>query len=308
MKLFYNSLFLVCSILGLSAQNFTNVVTFGDDTTDTGNTFASTGGALPSDPFMNGSFTNGDNWLDCFTTSLGHDSTNSFAGGDNYSEGGAQVTGDGFSEDLISLEAQTSNYLSSVSNVADPDALYIAWIGAGDVIDSVGGADQIATLNTALSNFTTSLVTLSDAGAQQIVIPNIPDLGLSPSFNGTFLQPEATALTTYWNTEITNTVIPALVAAGLTVYDPDIFSLFQDIQANPSQYGYTNVTDQGQNDPGVIAGTTDLNDFLWIDNLHVTEATHEAICDTVYQSVVPEPTAGFLLSLATLGFFSRRRR
>lgn len=292
---------LVYLVATCSLKAFTNIISFGDSLSDTGNAFILSGGTIPADPpYYMGRFSNGPNWLDCFSAGLGHDATASFSGGDNYSFGGAQA-GDG------THGAQIGLYLSSVSNMADMGALYTSWIGGNDINNNAGSAGSSVTIASALSAYQADLLSLASAGVKQMLIPNLPDIGQTPSQLGSASAADATALTNQWNTTLANTIIPTLELAGVVVYDPDIHTLFSMMTASPGTYGFTNSTDAGILDPAVIAGLADLNDFVFMDDLHPTESAHKLLAQAMLDSV-PTPSTAILFLFSAIIFCFKRSK
>lgn len=291
---------LLALVAPLNAQTpFSNLYAFGDSLTDTGNAFIASFGTIPSSPYYNGRFSNGPNWFDCFAADLGFSSNAAFAGGNNYAFGGAEA-GDG------TFGSEISTYLSGVSGTADSNALYVAWIGGNDINQAAGNAGSSATIASALSTLEDDLFDLADAGVTRMLIPNLPDIGLVPGQLGSASAADASALTLQWNNTLANTIIPNLQAADVVVFTPDIYSEFNSIVANPAAFGFTDSTSEAFLDPGVIAGTTSANDFVFVDGLHPSEAAHNLICETMLASI-PEPSSTVLLAIS-LSLLTRRKR
>ena len=82
-----------------------------------------------------------------------------------------------------------------------------------------------------------NVAALENAGARYILVPTVPDLGLTPQFRagGAAAQAQGTALSTAYNTAL----FGGLASAGLRVIPLDTFHLLQEIVANPAPYGIT---------------------------------------------------------------------
>jgi phospholipase/lecithinase/hemolysin len=112
----------------------------------------------------------------------------SLAGGGDYAFGGARVATDGAGLPP-SLLAQQGMFLQSVGNVAPSTALYVIAGGGNDARDALAAAAgsmnpfaDIAAAARAYAQATASLVDqLQAAGAQQIVVWDVPDIGLTPA-------------------------------------------------------------------------------------------------------------------------------
>lgn len=167
---------------------------FGDSLSDVGNDSILTNGQIPppeyTDGTTSGRFTNGRNYIDYLSHSLGLPVTPSLAGGTDYAYGGARTNSVNL-PGAMSLLQQSSTYLQSLgSGGADPNALYIIWAGANNLSDVF---DQLATnpfynyapaLKTAATNIGFVVSGLAQAGARDILVPNIPDLGITPAVTG----------------------------------------------------------------------------------------------------------------------------
>ena len=99
-------------------------------------------------------------------------------------------------------------------------------------------------------------------GARDFLVFNLPDLGAIPAADNSELlvsQSELTQLSDTHNSLLDSTVEgleDSLAGADITVVD--VNSLFDDVLANPKEYGFTNVTDPYL-DPVTFAPTADAN-------------------------------------------------
>ena len=180
-----------------SALDFSQTVFFGDSLTDSGafagNADAGAGERFSTDP--------GLVWSEILANSFGttaiannpNNPDNTDPTGTNYAQGGAQVTspiGIGQSASPLAaqpLSTQLANYLAT-NTTANPSALYTVWGGANDVFYNammIGGGLPIATatanLNTSAADLSGLVTQLSNSGANTILVPNLPDIGATPS-------------------------------------------------------------------------------------------------------------------------------
>ena len=102
--------------------------------------------------------------------------------GDNWAVGGARVGtsavgGLGYTP---SMTAQYQAYLAA-GNTVDPGALYTVWGGANDLFAvQANPAQASAIIGGAVTAQIGMIGALTQAGAQYILVPNLPDLGLTP--------------------------------------------------------------------------------------------------------------------------------
>ena len=312
---------LICPSLALAAtidpSQITGIVTFGDSLSDPGNASIATGGVVPGPgyatrpvtgvPYPVGYYTNPQYnggpsglWIDQLAGDLNvSDPTPFLAGGTNYAIASA-LTGSANPQDM---ENQIGFFAGSHST-ASATALYTFWGGANDILN---GQNPI----TAANNIELEIEQLATLGGKNFLWLNLPGLGDIPALTGnTSAQAAANAASAAFNAQWAVDVI-ALDGLGINVIGVNVDTLFNDILANPTAYGFTNVTQACL----AIAGC-DPNTFLYFDSEHPTTAADALIADAAYQDLTghpaptPEPSTLMLLgtSLLGLGTVVRTRR
>lgn len=295
----------------------TSLVVFGDSLSDTGDRFVLEGGNIPVAPYFNGRFSNGLTYVDVLANLWGVSSLNSLSGGTNYAVGGAEInTYDGLptpptngATAVPPLTRQVESYFESTGGVADPDALYIVLGGGNDLRALAAGGDiDLAQSAASLAGIVSDL---SAAGANNILVPNLPNLGLTPEAQAG--GPTGVALATGGTILLNQAVETAL--SGLTLDANvelfDLFGITNDIVANPAAFGFTNVTDAcfegatGVGGQGTVCANPD--EYLFWDLFHPTAATHELLANRIFEQVVPIPAA-LPLMVSALGLLSLRVR
>ncbi|MGI9284501.1 MAG: SGNH/GDSL hydrolase family protein [Pseudomonadales bacterium] len=290
----------------------TSLVVFGDSLSDTGDRFILEGGNAPVAPYFNGRFSNGPNYVDVLANLLGVSSLNSLSGGTNYAVGGAEInTFDGSPTPPTTgtvvppLTSQLDSYFRSTNGVAEPNALYIVLGGGNDLRAlAAGGSIDLGQSAAALAGIVSDL---SEAGATKILVPNLPNLGLTPEAqaggdSGVFL---ATLGTMALNQAVETALNGLTLDANVMMFD--LFGITNDIVANPAAFGFTNVTDAcfdgatGVGGPGAVCANPD--EYLFWDQFHPTAATHESFANRIFAHVVPIPAA-LPLMMSALGLLS----
>ena len=282
----------------LSNAAFSQIISFGDSLSDTGNVAIATSGESPNPAFgyADGNFSNGDIWLDYLGDSLNTGAQSaSLAGGTNHAWGGARTT---VTDSVPSAQAQIAGYLAT--NTVDPNALYTLLIGGNDInaFDGIT-VDQayIAAAGQAAAGLVGSLIA---AGAENVMVLNVPDVGAAPVAPPGF-ESTLTGLSALYNGNL---------AAGLASLDQskitvvDLFTIGQTITANVNTNGLDNVSDACLTESGVCAtpGT-----YLYWDALHPTTAAHALIADAALATVVPVPAALPLMIFALSGLVGARK-
>ncbi len=322
-KLLHHTLLsLTCIVLGLSqgfAADYGNFYIFGDSLSDAGNTVNND--ALDDD----GRFSNGRVWNEYLADMLGmsvptksslHSTGDTAAAGHtNFSYGGA-VTGDQLPSFMFpnvtrQINDPTIGFARYGTDFASNDLVAI-WAGANNFIlnDSLTDQElckQAATQ--AASQMSGHVNSLIDMGAKNILVFNLPDIGTAPKY---VTAPEgkdnATLFTNTFNAQYSADLTKIQVASPqVTITSIDVFSMFNDILADPASYNLT-VTQTSLLADYASDTTIDQGQYLFHDDVHPTTATHQLLANFVYQRLIPEPSTATLSLLALAGLLARRRR
>jgi len=333
---------LSCGGLSVFAQQaepaFSQIIVFGDSLSDTGNvrdrTNSATGGTVnyPSGIFnySDGRFTNSSNTIPSSITYAGvwHEqlartflhlpaASNSLGGGTDYAFGGA-TTANGtrqvavisvppFGDVTITIDdmgKQMDDYLAA--HMIDPAALYIVWGGANDLFQD----DSAATVTATAARATALVRRLATAGAQYIMVPNLPPLGTAPTFSSdpAQIQSQNVASANYrleLNADLTAS-LRAIAPHGITptVYRLDLWTNTIRILTYPGNYGFTDTRTSAKDHPSV-----NPDHSLFWDGVHPTTAGHywtaKAANDTLTIPFTPPAKA---LNIATRVFVDTGER
>jgi phospholipase/lecithinase/hemolysin len=172
------------------AASFNQLYVFGDSLSDPGNVYNATLQTFPpSPPYFEGRFSDGPLWVDYLGDQLGLKPTllttipsTPPTQGINFAFGGASS---GFGNAVVpnpSLPGVLQQVLGFAGTLqannqtANPDALYTLW-GAGNDFLFLNPEDS----TTPISNISLALNTLVGAGAKNILVFNLSDLGQIPA-------------------------------------------------------------------------------------------------------------------------------
>ena len=267
---------------GAAAGPYTDLVVFGDSLSDVGNTSASTIGFQPGSGYFNGRFSNGPVYAERLAEGLGLGPlTRSETGGGNFAYGGAETDGPGGFTGLFldSLVEQVDEYVDRVATAPpDPETLFVVFIGANDLLN---GQTNVAT---PVGVVQTQLERLVGVGARDILGINLPRLGLTPDRLGD----AAISATSAAFNQALDAAYDAVEAsaAEVTIHRLDVESLFDDLVAAPTQWGFTNTTGRGRD-----AASGDLDGalgFVFWDGVHPTREAHALLAAEALRAVLPE--------------------
>lgn len=323
-RVFLKLVLLILVQLPLTAQAipFNNLYVFGDSLSDQGNDYAATGHTVPPSEYTDGAtygrFTNGRNYIDYLSKDLGLTVRPSLLGGTNYAYGGARINYQLPGNPALDLLQQRNAYIHSLAGgSADPNGLYIVWAGSNNISDILAQLksdptyNPVPALTTAAEDLGSVVSSLALAGARNILVPNIPDLGLVPAVTGGGApQPSVSALVLQFDAGL-NGVLGKIDQAspGLNLMRLNTFSLLDQIYKTPAAYGLTNVTDPCYSRFVAPGGTTctNPNQYLFWDAEHPTSAVHRILATDVLRTI-PEPATVPLFAIGLLGLSTVRRR
>ena len=291
-----------CVLLGVAmvlvsssalASSFSSLVVFGDSLSDNGNLYSLIG--YPPAPYYDGRFSNGPVAAEQLATNLGAPLYDFAVGGatsgvGNYVDGGTQTAPGMFG--LPGMQAELAEAAPLLASPLVSSSLFEVWGGANDFLTA--GSPTVAA-----ANVDAIVAALESDGAQHILVPGLPDLGLTPDYYG---NPLATAYTDAFNTALVAGLPP-----GATYFDTA--NLLDEVVADPAAYGFTNVTTPCFNGTTVCS---DPNQYLFWDGFHPTTAADTILADQFEQAAeTPEPGSVVLLAtglgMAVLMVLARRR-
>jgi len=261
-----------------SGQSFTRVVAFGDSLSDVGNVSGATLGISPGSSYFNGRFSNGPVWVEKLNQKL---QLNGLApsrnGGRDYAYGGVSSgTGNTFIFPFFffpNAGAQVDSFLSSTT--PQPTDLFTLWAGANDFFDG-----QTNT-TTPVNNLVSHLTRLANAGAKNIVVPNLPPLGETPRFRNTPDRATFNARSRQFNQQLGNALANwSASRPTVNLFTPDVGGTFDQILASPVSFGFTNVTQQA-----LGSGTSTPDQYLFFDEVHPTRSGHSLLGDISFELV-----------------------
>lgn len=306
---------LLVAALGAQAAPYGGVVFFGDSLADSGNNailldsgnFVALGfnpgdrtpvpvagdDFTPIAPYASNRYSNGPVWTDQLAAALGLAALPSLIGGNNFAFGSA-TSGPTSGVLVPSLREQVDAYLGASGGSAQSDVLYVIEGGGNDARRASG---PIA-IQTYADNVAYMVSTLVAAGARNILLATVPDIGVVPAVAamGPAVAAGATALAAGMNAATAARLAGLQLASGTDIDILDLFGLLDALAADPVRFGFTDVTHACAAAPACIQNPSGT--FFW-DGLHATTAGARVISRAALLALeVPEP--GSLVLLAAL--------
>lgn len=295
---------LVLVLLSVSAVaqagSFSSVVVYGDSLSDNGNLFAATG--QPGAPYYQGRRSDGLVAVEQLAAALGTPLLDfawigATTGIGNYADGGTPTTLGSFSlpgmqAEFAATQASLGPYLAS--------GLFIVWGGPNDFLSpSPLDLTPQAIVSRAIGDELGIVTSLELLGAHNILVPGMPDLGLTPYFRslGSAAAAQGSAITDAYNAALRSSL-----PSGVLFYDTA--TLLRSIVANPGAYGFTNVTDPCFNGATVCANPSQ---YVFFDSFHPTSATDRLAAEGFLETVTPEPST-FVVVLGGLALCTALRK
>lgn len=165
----------------LPAMAWDSLTVFGDSLSDTGNV-----GRFTYDSATNPLYD------EILARQAGLTLQPSSQGGSNYAAGGAVAVPAINSQ--FNTQDQVARYLASTNGRADPNGLYIHWIGGNDLAAAVALPPLATTLIDNSAGAAVSQVkALLNAGAGTVIVPTVPNVGATPALIEAILQPFSAA-------------------------------------------------------------------------------------------------------------------
>jgi outer membrane lipase/esterase len=312
----------LCLVLGAhaaSAQSqYSSLTVFGDSLSANGAIGALSSAFVPAAPYYQGRYSNGPVYAEYLNSLLKiPGSFNDYAIGGAYTGklnetlGAVPVSGTNISATLSSLananngilpfaydtsvQGQINRWIAA-GGTANSSAMFVMWGGANDFLNMAGvvaaqpslSTTQVQTIvgqqvTASVTNMVTNMTLLAKAGAKNFIVPVLPNLGVTPSLNFSASSAQlGTLAAASYNIALANAMAGLQSSLGVKVFLVDTYSIVNDVVANPSKYGLTNVTT-------ACVGTTSVcsnpsSNLFW-DSVHPTAGVHMILAEAVTATV-----------------------
>ena len=226
-------------------QKFSGMVVFGDGLNDMGKWGKLTNYQYPPAEvgFLESRWTNGKVWVEHFAESLNLPISLE----NNFAMGGATTGLYNINEPLkpalqldektplLGMLAQVQTYLSKNPKIEDK-TLFVLWAGGHDIGNYLEyGQPDLAQFPPA-DNYKAAIELLVKAGAKNIFVGTMPDMGYSPGYFGTDKQAKASELCQKLNKGL-DELEKSYQNTVVKFYKFDGAGVFTKVGMNPAQYG-----------------------------------------------------------------------
>lgn len=297
------------ALFGLAALHqakAASLYAFGDSLSDNGNLYKLI--AYPPAPYYKGHFSNGQVWVEYLPSLTGL----SFAPSQDYAVGGAytgNLTVNGVDYYNNYVDYESGLIYKTLPGVTDEIADFTAaggHFGSTDIVTLWAGANNYflyitlaqatpadaaglvaSGVPTTLNQLTADTHALINLGARTLIVPNVPNLGSTPDYNtsaasmalaNSFSAPHDAALPGLMET------VHQQTGANILVLNTQ--QLLADAIANPSFYGFANVTDACTETPSCVnASLATQNTYLFWDGVHPTTHAQYIIAEYAADSL-----------------------
>ncbi|WP_207478858.1 autotransporter domain-containing protein [Arenibaculum pallidiluteum] len=294
-----------------AAQERDRILVFGNSLSDTGNAYRISqirpeGPIPPSPPYFEGRFSNGPVWVERLAPLIGVApgdlDVRAFGG----AETGLQLVPPG-------VQSQVIGFLAGGGRPGATD-LAVVWGGGNDYRFNAGVADQAGLVARTVGNLQASVEALIAAGARDLLVPNLPDLGAIPEARMLEASQPGRAARLSALTDAHNQRLAAALEEirrrnpGVTLRLLDVGGLFAAMQANPAPFGISNpgtpclleVPPGAVRSSGACATPEAAARTLFFDPVHPTATGHD-LMGRYAASALAAPVFGGMGTVAQSG-------
>jgi len=250
------------STTATAAPVFDSLVVFGDSLSDVGNA---------------GRFSNGPVWVEQLATRLGIIMRPSQTGGLNFAVGGARLDPRSGAQNL---RAQADMFLKMAPRT--DRTLYVVYGGSNDLLGAVGQPNAPVIVDQAVASLRSIVDDLAKQGATDILVPNLPDVGISPEMRarGARAMVQARELTERFNDTLSQALTGFADSANLRLHRLDVWAMAERARADPAAFGFVDVKTPCERRPT-------CEGYLFWDHVHPTTRAHARLAEAAYILLPP---------------------
>ena len=241
---------------------FDRLVVFGDSLSDGGNA---------------GRYSNGPVWVEQLAVRLGLELRPSRERGFNFAVGGAHLD-PGSGPD--SLRAQADAFLA----LPKPQGrtLHIVYGGGNDLLAAIGHPRAPMLADAAATSLRSILADLVAHGATDVLVPNLPDVGMTPAVRarGDRAVAEAAVLTDRFNAALERVLTAFAAEPRLRLYRLDVRSMAERVRQDPGASGFVDIASP-------CSRLRRCDGYLFWDDVHPTAEAHARLAEAAFAALSP---------------------
>jgi outer membrane lipase/esterase len=160
--------------------------------------------------------------------------------------------------------------------------LYVVYGGGNDLLAAVGRPDGPAMVDRAVAALRTVLDDLIERQATDILVPNLPDMGMMPAIRrqGGVAVAEAGRLTLRFNETLERVSTEVVKRASTRLHRLDVWALGERARADPAAFGFVDIVTPCERLP------TCRGHLFW-DDVHPTTHAHGRLAEAAFHAVSP---------------------
>ena len=211
------------------------------------------------------------------------------------------------------LKVEVNNYLTN-NKSADPQALYVIWIGGNDIMERIYEHLQFrdTVINNGMRNIQNSIEQLYKAGARNFLVIGVPDISVAPLVANPhmnwaldtgifhFLTKSIHISCTEWNKQLFNSSAAiansnslkaplaalALKYTDIRIYTWDPIPFLDQAANNPSQFGFPNKINNLPNNyagwcNGATTNSNNPDNYIFFNYIHPTARAHAILAQHI---------------------------
>jgi outer membrane lipase/esterase len=271
---------------------------FGDSLTDNGNLPKYLGIDYPAPPYYKNHFSNGPVWLEYLPGFTGL----SFSPGNDYAVGGAYAaTGSLLGNSIPGVQVQIAAAAAAGLRFK-PDDFVSIWAGANNYFGLLESLPQNAALSDPLVQSTIQFVaravtndvsTVIGLGARNLIVFNVPNLGVTPAYLGSAQSALASGIAAEHDAILPGEIATLQKQTGVNIYYINANEGLQEVLTDPGRFGIVNTTNECILTPSCVNGPRSVQDtYLFWDDVHPTTGVHEYLAEIVANQLLAEQTVG----------------
>jgi phospholipase/lecithinase/hemolysin len=160
--------------------------------------------------------------------------------------------------------------------------LVIVYGGGNDLLAAVGHPDGPTMVDAAVSALQGMVADLIAHRVSDILVPNLPDVGITPEVQaqGSRAVAEARTLSSRFDAALEGALAEAAAHSGVRLHLLDVWSMAERVRDDPAALGFVEIA-KPCNPSGRCEG------YLFWDDVHPTTQAHQRLAEAALQAASP---------------------